>query len=377
MPVPSRAAMIAPATSPSVIRWIRAPVSRTCAISSSCRGRSRMTTVTSCGAHALGLGHGRDVGRRRRVDVHHVGRGRAGGQLGHVEHRGRVVHRAAVGHRQDRDRVRHPVGAQPGAVDRVDGDVAGRAGAVADLLAVEQHRRVVLLALADDHHAAHRHRVDQHPHRVHRGPVGPVLVTAAHPPGGGHRRGLGHPGQLEGQVAVGGMGGWRVGLLLRGHGRCPSDGRLLILCSYPGALLVHPGGRATLSCGEPGAAVNRVVGGGLSALGCLLAAAVLVVAIPAPHAAEPVTVSYRADLARLTRLAPYPAVAPRGLPASWQPVSSGLAVGGANGAGTVTWAARLHDPGRPAGLARGDQRGPRGVRPADDQQRRPRCRRPR
>ena len=78
--------------------------------------------------------------------------------------------------------------------------------------------------------------------------------------------------------------------------------------------------------------------GGLSALGCLLAAAVVVVAIPAPHAAEPVTVSYRADLDRLARLAPYPAVAPHGLPASWQPVSSGLTVGGANGAGTVTWA---------------------------------------
>ena len=77
--------------------------------------------------------------------------------------------------------------------------------------------------------------------------------------------------------------------------------------------------------------------GGLAALGCLLAAAIVVVAIPAPHAAEPVTVSYRADLTRLTRLAPYPAVAPAGLPATWQPVSSGLAVGGANGAGTVTW----------------------------------------
>ena len=75
-------------------------------------------------------------------------------------------------------------------------------------------------------------------------------------------------------------------------------------------------------------------------LGCLLAAAVAVVgvvAIPAPHAAEPVPVSYRADLARLARLAPYPAVAPAGLPASWIPVSSGLAVGGANGPGTVTW----------------------------------------
>src|SRR6516162_8615372 len=83
--------------------------------------------------------------------------------------------------------------------------------------------------------------------------------------------------------------------------------------------------------------MNRVLHGGLAAVGCLLAAAVVVVAIPAPHAAEPVTVSYRADLTRLTRLAPYPAVAPAGLPATWQPVSSGLAVGGANGAGTVTW----------------------------------------
>ena len=83
--------------------------------------------------------------------------------------------------------------------------------------------------------------------------------------------------------------------------------------------------------------MNRVLHDGVSALGCLLAAAVVVVAIPAPHAAEPVIVSYHGDLAALTRLAPYPAVAPAGLPASWQPVSSGLAVGGANGAGTVTW----------------------------------------
>src|SRR5215468_7747204 len=77
--------------------------------------------------------------------------------------------------------------------------------------------------------------------------------------------------------------------------------------------------------------------GSLFGLGCLLAAAVAVVAIPAPHAAEPVTISYRADLATLARLDPYPAVAPHGLPASWRPVGSGLAVGGANGAGTVTW----------------------------------------
>src|SRR5580698_705254 len=83
--------------------------------------------------------------------------------------------------------------------------------------------------------------------------------------------------------------------------------------------------------------MNTVVRGSASVLGCLLGAAAIIVAVPAPHAAVPVPVSYAGDLARLARLAPYPAVAPAGLPASWQPVASGLTVGGANGAGTVTW----------------------------------------
>jgi hypothetical protein len=90
--------------------------------------------------------------------------------------------------------------------------------------------------------------------------------------------------------------------------------------------------------------LNRVLHGGLAALGCVLGAALLVVAIPAPHAAEPVTVSYHGDQAALTRLAPYPAVAPAGLPPSWQPVGSGLTTGGAAGPGTVTWALDFMTP---------------------------------
>lgn len=88
--------------------------------------------------------------------------------------------------------------------------------------------------------------------------------------------------------------------------------------------------------------VNTVVRGSASVLGCLLGAAVIIVAVPAPHAAVPVPISYAGDLARL---APYPAVAPAGLPASWQPVSSSLAVGGANGPGTVTWQLGFMTPG--------------------------------
>ena len=83
--------------------------------------------------------------------------------------------------------------------------------------------------------------------------------------------------------------------------------------------------------------MNLVLRVGVATLGCLAAAAVLIVAVPAPHAAEPVTINYHTDLVKLTQLAPYRAVAPAGLPTTWQPVSSGLAVGGANGAGTVTW----------------------------------------
>jgi hypothetical protein len=80
-----------------------------------------------------------------------------------------------------------------------------------------------------------------------------------------------------------------------------------------------------------------LVRGGLWAVACLFASAVIIVAVPMPHAVEPVTVNYQGDLAKLARLAPYPVVSPQGLPESWQPVSSLLTVGGANGAHTVTW----------------------------------------
>jgi hypothetical protein len=70
---------------------------------------------------------------------------------------------------------------------------------------------------------------------------------------------------------------------------------------------------------------------------CLLLSAVMIVAVPMDHASSPTTVSYRGDLATMTRSAPYQVLAPAGLPVSWSPVDSGVAAGGANGAGTVTW----------------------------------------
>ena len=61
----------------------------------------------------------------------------------------------------------------------------------AHLFAVVEHRRLVLLALADHDDAAHRHRREQLAHRVDRRAVAAVLVTAADPATGGQRRGLG------------------------------------------------------------------------------------------------------------------------------------------------------------------------------------------
>ena len=200
--MPSRAAAMAPATSPSVMNLIRAPASRI-----SCDQLLVARAVEDAdgdvaGRALLGLRDPADVLGDRGGDVDDVGGGRTGGDLLHVEDRRRVEHRAAVGHRHDRDRVGHALGHQRRAVDRVDRDVALGALPVADLLAVVEHRRVVLLALADDDDALHAHRADQRAHRVDRGAVAAVLVAAADPPARGHRGRLGDPHQLEGQVAV-------------------------------------------------------------------------------------------------------------------------------------------------------------------------------
>ena len=232
--MPGRAAEIAPATSPSVMNRMRAPASRT--------SRDQLLVARPVedadgdvlGMAVLGLRHPADVLGGRRGDVDDVGGLGAGGDLLHVEHGGRVEHRAALGDGDDRDRVRHALGHQRRAVDRVDRDVAQRAGAVADLLAVVEHRRFVLLALADDDDAAHRHGADQRAHRVDRRAVPAVLVAATDPAAGRHRGRLGDADELEGQVAV-------RRLAVDRRGRAGAD-------AHRSAAGGHPTGR---SCGRP------------------------------------------------------------------------------------------------------------------------------
>ena len=74
--------------------------------------------------------------------------------------------------------------------------------AVADLLAVGQHRRLVLLALADHDDAVHVDGVEHGVHAVDGGLVGGLLVAAPDVAAGGQRGGLGHAHELEREVAV-------------------------------------------------------------------------------------------------------------------------------------------------------------------------------
>ena len=200
-----RHAEIAPATSPSEISRHRAPASRTSAISCLVPRPVQDAHRQIRHRHALGLGDAADVLADRRGDVDGVDGVGSDGDLVHVEHRRRVVHGPALGHREHRDRVGQALGHQRRAVDRVDGEVALRPVAVADVFTVVEHRCVVLLALADHHDAAHRHRVDQLTHGVDRRAVAALLVAAAYPAARRHGAGLGDSHEFEGEVAIWGF----------------------------------------------------------------------------------------------------------------------------------------------------------------------------
>ena len=146
---------------------------------------------------------------------------RPDGDLLHVGDALPAEHRAALGQRDDGDGVGQALGEQGGAVDRVHGDVGLGRQAVADPLAGVEHRRLVLLALADDDDAVHVDGVQGEAHGVDGGLVGGDLVALAHPAGGREGGGLGDAGQLEGEVPVE-VGAGRASTALFGeHARPP------------------------------------------------------------------------------------------------------------------------------------------------------------
>src|SRR5581483_4855270 len=154
-------------------------------------------------AAALGAGDAAQVVAHGVGDVDDVGGVGTDDQLLHVG-AVRLEHGVAIGQGDGGDAAGQAPGHQAGAVDGVDGDVDLRLVAVADVLADVQHRRLVLLALADDDDAVHVDVAEAAAHRVDRGAVGLLLVVAAHETGGRHGGALGDAHQLEGQVAVDG-----------------------------------------------------------------------------------------------------------------------------------------------------------------------------
>ncbi len=105
----------------------------------------------------------------------------------------------------------------------------------ADLLAVEEHRRLVLLPLADHDDAVHLDGAEHQPHRVDGGLVGLLLLAPPDPAGRSERRRFGDADELEGEVAVGGGGAHRADHSIRAwcRGRL-EEGRRVEQVALPG-----------------------------------------------------------------------------------------------------------------------------------------------
>ncbi len=192
-----------PATSPSGISRMRAPVARISAISASWRGRSSTQTMMPLAAVPFARASLLDALGRGHVETDDVlGISGPDGELVHVDV-GRVQHRAARPHRDHRQRVRHVLGGQGRALERVERDVDAGAFSGADLLADVEHRRLVALALADHHDALDVEQVELGAHRVDRRLIGRLLVALAHELRRRDRGRLRHAGEAQRQHAVG------------------------------------------------------------------------------------------------------------------------------------------------------------------------------
>ena len=111
-------------------------------------------------------------------------------------------HGSALGQGDHRDGARQAGGGQARAFDGVDRNVNLWLEPVADLLAEEEHRSLVLLPLSDDDCASHVNRGERLTDRLDRAAVGRVFVAAALERCRRQRARLGHAQELQRQVAI-------------------------------------------------------------------------------------------------------------------------------------------------------------------------------
>ena len=152
--------------------------------------------------HALGFRQSDDVVAGRRVEIDEARRvAGADGDFVHV-HVGRVQQAAALRNSEHGERVRHRLGTDGRALERIDGDVDLGSLARADLLADVEHRRLVHLAFADDDSAANGELQELTAHGIDRRLVRRLFSSAPAQACRRDRCRLGHARHLEDKHAV-------------------------------------------------------------------------------------------------------------------------------------------------------------------------------
>ena len=227
-PLPATAAAMPADRSPSPMRRMRAPVARISRdqllvprpIQHDDRELVNLAAERPC--------DGAQVLAHRRVEIHEMLRGGARRRASPCRGRARAAARRA--RRPPAPRWRWPRQWRTGWCLRADRRrcrphrrIGPRAGLLghADLLADEQHRRLVALALADDDGAVDGHGVHLVPHRLDGGLIRQVPVALPHRMGAGNRRLLHDAQELEREI--------RFHLVVLQnrvlHGGCPIRGR--------------------------------------------------------------------------------------------------------------------------------------------------------
>jgi hypothetical protein len=154
------------------------------------------------GFDAFGFGQIDDVFVSRCIEIDNVFRvTRPHRDLVHIDV-GCMQKRAVLRQSERGDGARHILGAKRRALQWIDRNIDFRSGSGADLLADEQHRRLIHLALADHNRAIDRKAAEFAAHGIDGGLVGFLFRAATAQPGGGNCGALGHPHYLKRQSAI-------------------------------------------------------------------------------------------------------------------------------------------------------------------------------
>ena len=151
---------------------------------------------------AQSISHSAEIFSGGEVEVYGASGIRPNGDLVHIHAGAGLIHGVSVGHRYHSQSVASAVGGELRAVYRVYRNVAARRGAVADALAVVEHRGFVFFAFAYHHDAVHRHGVQHGAHGIHGCGIHGVVVAPPHQSRRCEGGGFGHSHEFQSEVAL-------------------------------------------------------------------------------------------------------------------------------------------------------------------------------